>query len=580
MIQKYGKFFLMTMMVLALGLCLNACSDSDDDPTTPPPGGGDDTDTTAPVMVSTSPDAGSTGLDINQIITATFSEPLDETTLMGNITLSPGTVVDLIHTGTEVQIVHNPFTPGDAITLTFATGITDTSGNHLAAAVTKQYWVATDEVLVIEHTPADGSTDFLRNTPVTIKFNQNMDISSLAAGITASVPDKADLPFGISSMGNSIYSMVFNDDLPADTEVTITIGTTCQSNAGFTLDTAVVFSFTTGADLDTTPPEIVSFEPASGSTVSAYNGTLVVTFDKPMNEYSFYPIRADVPTMIAFESSQVEGSWNEDMTVLTVVMATPLPSGTTMLMQFGDFIDSLGNVNTSHPTWFINIEGTADHYPVDERLIYLFDIYEDNGEEKIYIPLNVFRNVWTSSDHFMHQQFDDATETWNEWDYMIRTSTAIELDGFHEEYDGTAEEVVFDNPVKFLNHPTVTASWTDAVVVTMTEGSMDVTFEAEVLPGETEIPFNMNVKNSSMSNGFFGNNKGVSVDLFFPKCRTMVQHIEGSMGGNVVFTSNDTLVFCPGFGLVMENASEVSPDEPGERYTTSKIIGVDFAYED
>jgi len=101
-------------------------------------------DTTAPTLLGTTPAADSTELDINQVIIATFSEPLDQSTLIGNITLNPGTVTDLILTGNEVQIVHNPFVGGDEITLTFAVGITDTAGNHMTAPVEYQYWVGSE----------------------------------------------------------------------------------------------------------------------------------------------------------------------------------------------------------------------------------------------------------------------------------------------------------------------------------------------------------------------------------------------------------------------------------------------------
>ncbi len=105
----------------------------------------DDEDQTAPFLVNTAPEAGTTGLSINQVIIATFSEPLDQASLTGNITISPGTVTDLIMAGNEVQILHNPFNYDDEITITFTIGLTDTAGNHLTAQVVNQYVVMGDQ---------------------------------------------------------------------------------------------------------------------------------------------------------------------------------------------------------------------------------------------------------------------------------------------------------------------------------------------------------------------------------------------------------------------------------------------------
>jgi hypothetical protein len=102
---------------------------------------GASTNTTAPLVTSTNPTAGSSGSGTNQKITATFSEALDSTTITpSTFTLTgPGETpiagtVTYSTTGTTATFTPTSvLTPGTTYNVAITTGVTDLSGNPLAS---------------------------------------------------------------------------------------------------------------------------------------------------------------------------------------------------------------------------------------------------------------------------------------------------------------------------------------------------------------------------------------------------------------------------------------------------------------
>jgi len=120
--------------VLVLSLVLAACGSDPASPNQPANVSG-----TAPTVTSTSPVTGGTGVAINVRVGATFSTPMDATTLnTSTFTVQQGTTPvagAVAYTGSTAT-----FTPatnlagGTAYTATISTGAKDTAGNALATA--------------------------------------------------------------------------------------------------------------------------------------------------------------------------------------------------------------------------------------------------------------------------------------------------------------------------------------------------------------------------------------------------------------------------------------------------------------
>ena len=98
-------------------------------------------DTTAPTILSTSPANGATGIVVSSVVTVTFSEAMDLTTINGtNIKLSvtspSSSVAGIVSYNTTSHVA--TFTPTSALTAntnytaTVTTGVKDAAGNPLA----------------------------------------------------------------------------------------------------------------------------------------------------------------------------------------------------------------------------------------------------------------------------------------------------------------------------------------------------------------------------------------------------------------------------------------------------------------
>jgi hypothetical protein len=106
---------------------------------------------TAPSVLTTGPADAATGVPRNPSISATFSEPMNASTLntttfvvMNGATAVPGTVTYIGNTVTFVPT--NALAPNTVFTATISTGATDMAGGHLAAAKTWHFTtVATGE---------------------------------------------------------------------------------------------------------------------------------------------------------------------------------------------------------------------------------------------------------------------------------------------------------------------------------------------------------------------------------------------------------------------------------------------------
>jgi len=116
------------------GYCLNPCQDGYPLMNPWPPS---EPDTMPPIVVSTSPEDGATIVAIDTVVTATFSEAMDSTTITTDSfalagSAVSGTVTYDSDTCTAIFTPDAPLEYNHEYTATLSTAITDKAGNHLA----------------------------------------------------------------------------------------------------------------------------------------------------------------------------------------------------------------------------------------------------------------------------------------------------------------------------------------------------------------------------------------------------------------------------------------------------------------
>jgi len=254
-------------------------------------------------VTTTSPANGATGVSVGAVVTATFSEVMDSTTVSGTTfflrdaasQLVSATVTYNASTRTATLAPSIALAPGANYTATVVGGasdprVKDVAGNALAASVS---WVFTTSAAgdttpptITATTPVNGATGVLGTATVSATFSEAMDASTIngttftlrtsgGASVTATVA------YNVASFTATLTP---GGALASNTTYTATVagGATdprAKDTAGNALAASASWSFTTG---DTTPPTVTTTSPANGATGVSGTANVTATFSEAM----------------------------------------------------------------------------------------------------------------------------------------------------------------------------------------------------------------------------------------------------------------------------------------------------------
>jgi methionine-rich copper-binding protein CopC len=296
-----------------------------------------DVDVTPPAVSATTPEDGATDVARDAQLLVVFSEALDPTSVNSvSLTLnaSSGAIAATVAYDDTSQTAS--LTPLSSLvaqttyTATVSAEISDTSGNNMAEAYRWSFTTAatadTTPPSVVSSSPADGSTGVPVNTAIAVLFSESIapasvTVSELYAdgGITGSV-----------SVSGATATYTPDADLPPSTTVTMTLAAGVEDLAGNATTQATVWSFTTGSSADTTPPTVVSTEPASSQADVELDATISVVFSEPLDaatvDASSFTISPGSGTVAVSGSSATltpDGSLTPG-TVYTVTLSTTI----------------------------------------------------------------------------------------------------------------------------------------------------------------------------------------------------------------------------------------------------------------
>ncbi|MDQ2833779.1 MAG: Ig-like domain-containing protein, partial [Acidobacteriota bacterium] len=238
-------------------------------------------------MISTVPVAGATGVPVNQVISATFNEPMNPSTISVSTFLltGPGAAavagtVSYTATGSVAS-----FAPAAILafnttyTATITTAVTNTVGVQPAASYTWSFTTATQPT-VIATVPANGATGVPTNQVLTATFSKALNPATVNAttfllkgqgGTTVTGTVTYNATASVASFTPSV-ALTYN------TVYTATITTGAADSTGDPLAANYSWSFTTAV-----PPVVLSTVPLNGATGVSLNQVLSATFSQTMN---------------------------------------------------------------------------------------------------------------------------------------------------------------------------------------------------------------------------------------------------------------------------------------------------------
>ncbi|MEP6549304.1 MAG: Ig-like domain-containing protein [Gammaproteobacteria bacterium] len=264
----------------------------------------------APQVILTIPANGATNLPTNTRINAVFDMDMDAATITAasvtvvNTTLGTpvaGVVTYVVATRTAVFTPTAPATlpTNTLLTATITTAAADTGGTPLAADF---IWTFTTGALadtirptVVLTVPLNTATAVATNTLVSAVFSEDMDPTTIKGANFTVVNTTLGSPVtGTVAYHAGARSAVFTPTaaLAANTLFTATITSAAADLAGNGLagDPALlpaasnyIWTFSSGAATDTTPPTVTLVSPLAGATIVCRTKTVSATFTEAMD---------------------------------------------------------------------------------------------------------------------------------------------------------------------------------------------------------------------------------------------------------------------------------------------------------
>ncbi len=291
-----------------------------------------------PVIVSVTPANGATAVPVASLVTVTFNKAMNSTT----INTSTFTLADPTGAAVGGTVTYSGSTatftstfllaPSSLYTATITTGAADPIGAHLASNF---IWSFTTGTIprVISTNPLNGAANIHINRKITATFSEAMNSGSVTAAGTfslalagvggAAVPGTVTYVAGANA---AIFTPTLN--LLPNTQYTATITTAAQSAAGNNLATNYVFSFTTGATADVTPPTVIATVPLSAADNVPTNQVITATFSEAMDPATITAAGTFTVAVAGVGGAAVTGTVGYAGTAATFTPSAPLTAST------------------------------------------------------------------------------------------------------------------------------------------------------------------------------------------------------------------------------------------------------------
>jgi YD repeat-containing protein len=332
--------------------------------------------TQGPAVVAVSPANGATGVPVNSLVAAQFSQPLSVISAIAGFqvlqgsTLIPGAIA-LSNGNTLITFTPvSPLTPNTVYTISATAQITDVAENPLTnpGTFTFNTGAAADNTTPVVTTvsPANQAGGVPTNSVIQLQFSKRVDPLTVTTANFLVLPQATGIPIpGTIAVSADGLTATFTPNPALDPSTVYFI----EATGGITdlQGHALQFffaAFSTGLGAVTTAPTVVQVSPANGTSGVPVNPQVVVVVSAPVSAAS---VGSNAIT-VAAGGTPVSGaiSLNGDRTTLTFVPGNLLAVSTTYTVTASGFTDQAGNTvvpftstfttgtsgvaNTTHPT--------------------------------------------------------------------------------------------------------------------------------------------------------------------------------------------------------------------------------------
>jgi len=205
------------------------------------------------------------------------------------------------------------------------------------------------------------------NTPVTAAFTKAMNPATInTSTFTLACPTGSPVAGSVSYDASSrVATLVPSAALPLSTLCVATITTGVQDTIGLPIQTAFVWSFSTGSAVDGTAPTVTSVVPAQ-SAVAATNTAVTATFSENMAPSTINTSSFTLKTTVG--DSPVVGTVAYSVAARTATFTptspSPLPINTSFTATVSTAVTDLsGNAMVANKVWTFTTSGLADTTP-------------------------------------------------------------------------------------------------------------------------------------------------------------------------------------------------------------------------
>lgn len=326
-------------------------------------------DTTRPFVTLTNPAANTTGVPLDVVVLAAFSEPMNPGTVTDTTFLLTGPGAAPIAGTVSILGLTAMFSPDAPLstsvdyTATITTTAADLAGNQLAAPYSWTFRTLSpldaEAPRVVLTNPDDGASDVASDADLLVAFSETMDAASVSTStFTVQGPGLTDVPGTVSySFVSPIAIFLPDSPLLDGVTYTATITTGATDLAGNALAADYVWQFTTAAPGDSTAPVVVLTFPADGATNVATDTLVLASFNEPMDPGSFGGgnVALDCDGPVAGVITFVELT-----AIVTFTPDAPLPPGTTCTATLDGMTDLAGNALVGPYAWTFTTAAAPD----------------------------------------------------------------------------------------------------------------------------------------------------------------------------------------------------------------------------